>query len=139
VPYRFLADAVVVLHFAFVLFVVAGGLLVLRRPRLALVHLPVAAYGALIEFVGWICPLTPLEKWLRRAAGEAGYAGGFVEHYILPVLYPRGLTREVQLTLGALVLAVNLAIYLLVWRRHQRRRRATRPRAAPAAPSRRGG
>lgn len=138
-PYRFLADAVVVLHFAFVLFVVAGGLLVLRRPRLARVHLPVAAYGALIEFVGWICPLTPLEKWLRRAAGEAGYAGGFVEHYILPVLYPRGLTREVQLALGVLVLAVNLAIYFLVWRRHRRRRRATRPPAAPAAPSPRGG
>lgn len=115
-----LADATVVLHFLFVVFVVLGGLLVLRWPRLAWVHLPVAAWGVLIEWVGWICPLTPLENRLRALGGEAGYAGGFVERYLLPVLYPGALTREVQWALGGLVLAINLAVYLAVWRRHRR-------------------
>ena len=115
-----LADLVVVLHFLFVLFVVFGGLLALRWPRVAYVHLPVAVYGALIELVGWICPLTPLEKRLRESAGQQGYEGGFVEHYILPVLYPAGLGRGVQLVLGALVIAVNIAIYQLVARRRRR-------------------
>ncbi len=116
--YRLLADLVVVLHALFVAFVVAGGLLVLRRPRLALLHLPAAVWGALIEFSGWICPLTPLEKSLRAAAGQVGYRGGFIEHYLVPVLYPAGLTRGVQLVLGALVIAVNLGVYAtLLWRR----------------------
>ena len=83
-----LADLVVILHLSFVLFVVFGGLLVLRWPRLAWVHLPAAAWGVAIEFTGGICPLTPLENWLREKAGEIGYADGFTEHYILPVLYP---------------------------------------------------
>jgi hypothetical protein len=112
-----LADLVVILHFAFVLFVILGGLLVLRWPRLAYVHLPVALYGALIELVGWICPLTPLEKRLRESAGLQGYQGGFVEHYILPVLYPAGLTRGVQWVLGVLVLGINLVIYAVVARK----------------------
>jgi hypothetical protein len=112
-----LADLVVILHFAFVLFVVLGGLLVFRWPRLAYVHLPVALYGALIELVGWICPLTPLEKRLRESAGLQGYQGGFVEHYILPVLYPAGLTRGVQWVLGVLVLGINLVIYAVVARK----------------------
>jgi hypothetical protein len=111
------ADAVVVLHFAFVLFVVFGGLLALRWPKVAYVHLPVAVYGALIELVGWVCPLTPLEKSLRESAGLAGYEGGFVEHYILPVLYPAGLTRGVQLVLGMLVICLNIVIYVVVARR----------------------
>jgi len=106
-----LADLVVVFHFAFVLFVVFGGLLALRWPKVAYVHLPVAAYGALIELVGWVCPLTPLEKQLRESAGLQGYEGGFVEHYVLPVLYPSGLTRGVQLSLGLVVIALNVAIY----------------------------
>jgi hypothetical protein len=106
-----LADLVVVLHFLFVLFVVFGGLLVLRWPKVAYVHLPVAVYGVLIEFVGWVCPLTPLEKRLRESAGQQGYEGGFVEHYILPALYPEGLTRGVQLVLGLVVIGVNVAIY----------------------------
>jgi uncharacterized membrane protein YhhN len=118
---------VVGLHFAFVLFVVLGGLLVLRWPRLAYVHVPVAIYGALIELVGWICPLTPLEKTLRSKAGGAGYQGGFIEHYILPVLYPSALTRGVQLVLGLLVLAVNLVIYCYFLRR---KLRATPPEVA---------
>src|SRR5918997_3303410 len=106
-----IADLVVLVHFLFVLFVIFGGLLALRWPKVAYVPLPVAAYGALIELVGWICPLTPLEKRLREDAGIEGYEGGFVEHYILPVLYPSALTRGVQLLLGMLVIGVNLAIY----------------------------
>lgn len=119
--YLLAADLVVVLHLGFVLFVVFGGLLVLRWPRLAWVHLPVAAYGALIELVGWICPLTPLENWLRAAGGGTGYEGGFVEHYLLPVLYPRALTAGLQLTLGLLVILVNAAIYAAVLSRRRRR------------------
>lgn len=115
--YGFLADAVVLVHFGFVLFVVLGGFLVLRWRWLAWLHLPAAAWGALIEFAGWICPLTPLELWLRRTGGEAGYSGGFIEHYLLPVLYPAALTREVQIALGLGVLAVNLIAYALVWQR----------------------
>jgi hypothetical protein len=97
--------------------VIAGGFLVLRWRRLMLLHLPAAAWGALIEFQGWICPLTPLENWLRRRGGEAGYGGGFVEHYLLPLLYPSGLTRTVQVVLGLLVIAVNCTLYWLVFRR----------------------
>jgi len=111
----FLADVVVILHFIFVLFVVIGGLLVLRWPQLAYLHIPAAVYGAAIEFAGWVCPLTPLENWLRRQAGSAGYSGGFIEHYILPILYPSALSREIQLLLGFLVVAVNLAIYRYVF------------------------
>jgi Protein of Unknown function (DUF2784) len=129
-PYRLAADAVLVLHAAFVLFVVLGGLFALRRPRFAWVHLPAAAWGAAIEFFGWVCPLTPLEQALRRRGGEAGYSGGFVEHYVVALLYPQGLTRGLQLALGLFVLAVNLAVYAWVWRRARRRRRA--PAAAPA-------
>jgi len=117
VSYRILADLVVGLHFAFVVFVAIGGLLVLRWPWLAGLHLPAAAWGALIEFAGWICPLTPLENWLRRRGDGAGYEGGFIEHYILPVLYPPGLTRELQIGLGMAVLLANLVIYLYVARR----------------------
>ncbi len=112
-----LADLVVAAHFLFVLFVVLGGLLVLRWPRVAYLHIPAAIWGAAIEFLGWICPLTPLEHWLRRRSGAAGYSGGFIEHYILPLLYPSALTREIQLILGFLVIAVNLGIYGYVARR----------------------
>jgi hypothetical protein len=125
-----LADLVVVAHFAFVLFVVLGGLLVLRWPRLAYVHVPVAIYGALIEFAGWVCPLTPLENMLRERAGETGYQGGFIEHYILPVLYPSALTREIQILLGSLVLVLNLVIYAYIIRR-RRRLRVAEPVARP--------
>jgi Protein of Unknown function (DUF2784) len=115
--YRVLADLVVGAHALFVVFVMAGGLLALRWRWVAAVHLPTAVWGALIEFKGWVCPLTPLEKSLRAAAGQAGYQGGFIEHYLLPALYPAGLTPEVQLVLGSLVVAVNLGVYgLVVWR-----------------------
>ena len=118
--YRLAADAVLVLHALFVAFVVLGGLLVLRRPRLAWLHLPCAAWGAMIEFAGWICPLTPLEVRLRRLGGEAGYEGGFVETYLLATLYPEGLSRPVQWALGGLVLVVNGAIYAWLLRRRRR-------------------
>ena len=112
-----LADLVVVAHFLFVLFVVLGGLLVIRWPRIAYLHIPAAVWGAAIEFAGWICPLTPLENSLRRQAGDAGYSGGFIEHYILPILYPSALTRNIQLMLGLIVIAANLIIYAYVFRR----------------------
>jgi hypothetical protein len=115
--YRALADLVLVVHFAFVLFVVFGGLLVLRWPRVALLHIPAAIWGVLIEYSGWICPLTPLENSFRRAGGEAGYSGGFIQHYIQPVLYPAGLTRSTQIVLGSLALVVNLTAYGVVMAR----------------------
>lgn len=115
--YRALADLVVVLHLGFVLFVVLGGLLALRWPRAAWIHLPAALWGAGIEFVQGICPLTPLENRFRSLGGEAGYAGGFVEHYLLPVLYPAGLSQNVQWGLGIFVILLNVAIYTIVWRR----------------------
>jgi len=105
------ADAVVLLHLGFILFVTFGGLFVLRWPRLAWVHLPAVAWGALIEITGWICPLTPLENRLRAAAGDPAYPGGFIERYIVPIVYPSGLTRSMQLGLAAAVVAVNLAFY----------------------------
>jgi hypothetical protein len=121
VAYRALADAVLVLHLAFVAFAVAGGLLVMRRPRVAFVHLPAVAWSAWVELAGWACPLTPLENWLRELGGGATYSADFVEHYLLPVLYPAALTRELQLVLGALVLAINVAVYALVLRSHRSR------------------
>lgn len=119
---RVLASIVLTIHFAFVLFVVLGGLLVLRWPRVAWAHIPAAAWGVLIEYSGWICPLTPLENWLRSRAGEAGYTGGFVEHYLLRTLYPQGLTRHDQLVLGTLVLAINAGTYATLIARKRRAR-----------------
>jgi hypothetical protein len=124
--YHILADLVVGVHTLFVAFVVVGGLLALRWPWVAVLHLPAAAWGALIEFQGWICPLTPLENSLRASAGQAGYRGGFIEHYLLPVLYPAGLTRGVQLALGSGVIVVNLVVYgflMARWRRGSAGRR----------------
>jgi hypothetical protein len=115
-----LADLLVALHLAFVVFVVAGGLLVLRWPRLAWVHVPAAVWGALVEVTGWICPLTPLENWLRQRGGLDVYAGDFVARYIAPTLYPEGLTRESQLLMGAMVVVLNAAIYTVVLRRRPR-------------------
>ena len=118
--YRLVADCLVVVHLAFVVFVVAGGLLVLWRPTFRWIHLPAAAWGALIEFTGWTCPLTPWEQVLRAQAGQVGYTGGFIEHYILPVLYPQGLTPTVQIVLGFLVIGMNIAIYAFVGYRQAR-------------------
>lgn len=119
--YRVLADLTVAVHAAFVVFVVLGGVLVLRWPRVAWVHLPAAAWGAWIEFAGWTCPLTPLENWLRARGGEAGYRTSFVERYLMPLLYPAGLTPELQWTLGALVVLVNALVYAWALALHRRR------------------
>lgn len=116
-PYGLLADVVLVVHLGFVLFVVLGGLLVLRWRGLAWLHVPAAAWGALIEFAGGVCPLTPLEQRFRRLGGEAGYSGEFIDHYVRAVLYPEGLTRSMQFALGAIVLLVNAAIYWMLVRR----------------------
>lgn len=115
--YLLLADLVVLVHFAFVLFVIAGAFLLLRSRWWAVLHAPAFVWGALIEFRGWICPLTPLENALRARAGQAGYAGGFIEHYITRIIYPAGLTRGIQVALGAAVLAGNVLLYWWVWHR----------------------
>ena len=119
--YRLLADAVVIVHLSFILFVLFGGFLAFRWRWVPWVHLPAAAWGALIEFGGWVCPLTPLENSLRRAGGAAGYTGGFVEHYVIPLMYPTTLTRSLQVTLGAAVILINGGIYMAVWRRRRMR------------------
>jgi hypothetical protein len=118
---RLLADATMLLHVAFVVFAVAGGLLVARWPRVAWAHLPAVAWAAWVEIAGRACPLTPLENHFRRRAGEAEYTVSFVEHYLLPVLYPSALSRDVQWLLGGLVLAINVAVYTAVLRRCARR------------------
>jgi Protein of Unknown function (DUF2784) len=121
--YEVLADALLILHLCFILFVVFGGLLVLRWWRLAWMHLPAAVWGVLVEVSGWVCPLTPLEFALRRGAGSAADDSSFVEHYLVPAIYPSTLTREVQIVLGVIVLAINVAVYGVVWRRRARTKR----------------
>ncbi|MBW2195574.1 MAG: DUF2784 domain-containing protein [Deltaproteobacteria bacterium] len=116
-PYRTLGDFVLIAHFAFVVFVVFGALMVLKWPRLAWIHIPSALWAAVVECAGWLCPLTPLEHWLRVKAGMSVEKLGFVEQYLLPLLYPTPLTRPIQITLGAIVLGVNGLIYTWVlWR-----------------------
>jgi apolipoprotein N-acyltransferase len=120
--YRALADLVLILHLLFILFVIGGGFLTLRWRWLVWLHLPCAVWGGLVELAGWYCPLTPLENELRRAGGATGYSGSFVAHYLLPLIYPIGLTRGVQLALAAVVLLVNGAAYVLYFRRRRSRR-----------------
>ena len=115
------ADAVVLIHLAFILFVAAGGILVLRWPRLAWAHLPAIVWGVLVEAARWICPLTPVENRLRFAAGEFAYPGGFIDRYITPIVYPHGLTRKMQLGLATVVVGVNLIIYGVLLLRRIRR------------------
>ena len=121
--FRIMADLLVVVHAGFVAFVILGGLLVLKWPRAAWLHLPCCLWGALIEFQSWICPLTPLEKWLRVQAGQAGYSGGFIQHYLVPLLYPAGLTERMAIFLGLFVVLVNVAIYAWVIHIHIHRLR----------------
>jgi hypothetical protein len=125
--YRALADLVLVLHLAFIIFVVAGGLFALRWRRTPLLHLPAVLWGVFVEISSGICPLTPLENALRRAAGTSGYSGGFIEHYIVPAIYPSALSHPTQLALASLVVAANALVYFVVWRCHSR---AQRPPAA---------
>lgn len=120
--YDLLATAVVLLHFSFVLFVVGGGLLLYKWPWLAWLHLPAVIWAALLEFNSWVCPLTPLEQQLRSAAGQAGYSGGFVDHYLLALLYPVGLDGNMQIILGSLVVVINVLVYGVLGRHRKGRR-----------------
>jgi len=122
---RIAADSVLIVHFAFVAFVVLGGFLLLRWPALVWIHLPAVAWAAIVELKGWVCPLTPLEVALRQAAGDAGYSGDFLEHYIVALLYPEGLTRTLQISLGAFVILSNIFLYAVVLRRVWAERRAS--------------
>jgi len=118
--FNVLAKAVLILHAAFVVFVLFGGLLALRWRRLPWWHLPSVLWVILIELNGWICPLTPLENRLREAAGAQGYSGGFIEHYLLPLVYPPGLTPGLQALFAAIVTGVNIVVYGLLWRTRRR-------------------
>jgi hypothetical protein len=117
--YGILADIVVLVHAAFVLFAVFGGFLVLRWRRLAWLHIPAVLWAALVEVAGWICPLTPQENLLRHRAGNVVYNSDFIEHYLMPILYPAALTQELQMALGLAVLFINVSVYVWVW--HRRR------------------
>ncbi|HSG01689.1 MAG TPA: DUF2784 domain-containing protein [Vicinamibacterales bacterium] len=121
--YLFLATLIVCTHACFIVLVVAGGLVVLRRPWFAWVHVPAAVWGAWIELSGGICPLTPLENTLRARAGAEGYAGDFLDHYVVSLIYPAGLTREMQLALGAAVIVLNVVVYAIALKRRASRRR----------------
>lgn len=117
--YALAADAVLLIHSLFVAFVITGGLLALWRPRAAWLHLPALAWGATVISTGWICPLTPLENNLRALAGQGTYDVGFIQHYIWPLIYPPGLTRNMQISLAALLIVSNFTIYLKLWQRRK--------------------
>lgn len=121
--YQFLADLLLIIHFAFILFVVGGGLFALRYRFLVVLHLPALVWGVYVELAGRICPLTPWENRLRRLAGEEGYSGGFIEHYLLPVIYPQDLTRELQISLGFSLAAINVVVYAVLIYRYKRFKR----------------
>ncbi|HOU05050.1 MAG: DUF2784 domain-containing protein [Smithellaceae bacterium] len=118
--YSLIVDALVVAHFLFIVFVVGGGLLVIYWPRAAWLHLPAAAWGAMVEFTGWFCPLTPLENYFRNLAGEASYSGDFVAQYLLFLIYPENLTREAQFVLGFFVVFINIVLYFIAVKKHRR-------------------
>jgi len=121
---KILADIVLLLHFAFVLFAVLGGISVFYRRSLAWLHLPVVLWSAVINLAGWICPLTPLENYFRAQAGQSGYEGGFIQHYIEPLVYPGGMPRNFELIAGISILVGNGLVYaviLLYWRRRTRK------------------
>jgi hypothetical protein len=119
--YHALADLVLVIHGLFIVFVTCGGLLALRWRAIVWLHLPAVGWAVLLEVLGWLCPLTPLEQGLRKAAGATSYSGSFIEHYLVQFIYPAGLTREIQLTLAAALIIINILVYRLVWRNRQRR------------------
>jgi len=119
-PFSLLADLVVVIHFLFILFVIFGGLLVLHKRSWAWLHIPAALWGALVEFTGWICPLTPMENWLRLQGGGPAYTSGFIERYVVSIIYPSFLTRSQQIVLGLAVIIINGAIYgWIIWKRRK--------------------
>lgn len=121
-PYAILADIVVLIHLFFVLFAVMGAVLVIWRRWVIWLHIPAVLWAIWIELTGGICPLTPLENWLRRRAGQGGYQGDFVEQYLIPVLYPVGLTRNFQILLGLVVISINAALYGYLYYQHRRRK-----------------
>ena len=134
--YRLLADLVLLFHLAFIVFVVLGGLLVLRRPRAAWLHIPAVIWGAYIEFFDGPCPLTPMENHFRRLGGQAGYEGGFIDHYVTAIIYPEGLTRPVQIGFGVAVVVINVVAYVLVVRRARRRAERSTERAGTGSRTR---
>ncbi|MFZ3055781.1 MAG: DUF2784 domain-containing protein [Smithella sp.] len=117
--YTVLADAIVLAHFLFIAFVICGGLLVIRWPRIAFVHLPAAVWGATVELFGWICPLTPLENHFRNLAGSNTYSGDFIFRYLVPVIYPENMTASLQQALGVLVIVINIIFYTIAIRKHR--------------------
>lgn len=121
--YRLLADLTLVLHLAFIVFALFGGLLCLRRAGYAWLHLPTVTWGIWIEWSGSICPLTPLENHFRKLAYGHGYQGGFIEHYLLPLIYPGELTMALQWVLGGLLLAVNISVYIFVFHARKKMKR----------------
>ena len=118
--YQILANVVLFTHLAFIVFAALGALLVLYRPRIMYLHLPVVFWAATVEFCGWICPLTPLENFFRRKAGLLGYSGDFIGHYLTWLIYPEGLTRGIQIFLGVIVLTLNAVLYSMVWIKRQK-------------------
>ena len=115
------ADLLIIVHLGFIGFVILGGFMLLKWRWLIFVHLPAVLWGVLLEFQGWICPLTPLEQALRRMSGQQGYTGGFIQHYILPVIYPPALNEDIQLILGILLILINVIIYLWVFQKPDRK------------------
>jgi len=130
--YVLLADSVLIIHLLFIAFVIGGGLLALRSGRAALLHLPAVCWGAYIELSGKVCPLTPLEDRLRRAGGQAGYGESFLEHYLIPIIYPPGLTRDIQFWLAGLVILLNLLSYgFVLYRRWPNQTKSHDPGSTP--------
>jgi hypothetical protein len=123
VIYRIAADFILIVHLLFILYVLLGGLLAYRWRWMVFIHLPCVIWVALLEFYGWICPLTPLEQQLRLAGKQDGYSGGFVEHYLLPIIYPSGLTPRIQIIIGIFVIAINVVIYAWLALHHLRRKK----------------
>jgi hypothetical protein len=118
--YNLFADAIVLAHFLFIAFVICGGLLIIRWPRIAFVHLPAALWGAAVEIFGWICPLTPLENHFRNLTGNNQYSGDFILRYLVPIIYPENLTSGIQQVLGILVIVINIIFYTIAIRKHKR-------------------
>lgn len=118
--YTLLADTIVIIHFLFIIFVVIGGFLVIRRPKIAFVHLPAAMWGVAVEFFGWICPLTPLENHFRFLDGKGSYDGDFIEKYLLPLIYPENLTPSIQQILGMMVVIINVIVYIIAIRKSRK-------------------
>jgi len=116
--YSLLTDLIVLAHFSFIVFIICGGLLVIRWPKIAFIHLPAVVWGAIVEFFGWICPLTPLENYFRNLAGANQYSGDFVMRYLVPIIYPETLTSTIQTVLGIAVIVINVFVYTIALRKH---------------------